>query len=101
MKHHYAPNVGNWYKDIDLNATFEVVAIDDNDDSIEIQYFSGEIDEFDLESWYELELKVIPPPEDWSGPYELSKEDFSFADDPLYPEDWSGPLSGISLDNDY
>lgn len=99
MKHHYVPNIGDWFQDQELMERFEVVAIDDEDGCVEVQYFSGEIEEYDLETWYQLTLSLIPPPEDSSGPFELNKEDLHFSDDEiLHPEDWSGPLTGISLD---
>ncbi|MFO1257319.1 MAG: DUF6763 family protein [Gammaproteobacteria bacterium] len=102
MKHHYVPNIGDWFQDQEIMTRFEVVAIDDEEGSVEVQYFSGEIEEYDLETWYQLALSLIPPPEDSSGPFEMSKEDFYFTDDDvLRPEDWNSPLSGISLDIEY
>ena len=32
------PIIGSWYKDVENNLKFKVVAIDENDDSIEVQY---------------------------------------------------------------
>lgn len=102
MKHHYVPNIGDWFQDQEAMASFEVVAIDDQDGCVEVQYFSGEIEEYDLESWYQLCLSPIPPPEDSSGPFEMNREDYAFNEgEPLHPEDWNGPLAGISLDLDY
>lgn len=95
MRHHEQPDIGNWYKDQESNHMFEVVASDEHDDYVEIQYFAGEIEGMDLETWYELDLKRIPPPEDASGPFELSREDLSYSDDTLHPQDWAGPLSDI------
>ena len=98
MRHHEHPDVGSWYKDQEYNYMFEVVATDDSEDSVEIQHFGGEIEEMDLDTWYELDLRPIPAPEDWSGPYELSKEDLDYSDT-MHPEDWSGPLSGLEPDD--
>jgi hypothetical protein len=98
MRHHEVPDVGCWYKDQEYDYIFEVVATDVSQNSIEIQHFAGEIEELDMESWFERDLRAIPPPEDWSGPYELSREDLGYADDALHPEDWSGPLSDIEPD---
>ena len=55
MRHHEYPNIGYWYKNQEYNSIFEVVAYDEPDDFVEIQYFAGEIEEFDLETWYELD----------------------------------------------
>ena len=98
MRHHEHPDIGNWYKDQEYNSTFEVVAADDFDDYVEIQHFSGEIEEIDLDTWYELDLRRIPEPEDMSGPFELSRDDLGYTDDTIHPEDWSGPLSDLEPD---
>lgn len=98
MRHHEHPDVGYWYKDQEANHLFEVVAADDRDQYVEIQYFAGEIEEVDLETWYELDLKRIPAPEDWSGPFEVAREDLGYSDETFHPEDWSGPLAEIEPD---
>lgn len=98
MRHHEHPDIGYWFKDQEYNNIFEVVASDELDDYVEIQYFAGEIEEIDLETWYELDLKPIPAPEDSSGPFELSREDLGYSDETIHPEDWSGPLTDIEPD---
>lgn len=98
MRHHEVPDVGHWYKDQEYNYIFEVVATDDSQHSIEIQHFAGEIEEIDIDTWFELDIREIPAPEDWSGPFELSREDLGYTDEALHPEDWSGPLSDIEPD---
>ena len=46
------PIVGEWYRG-GTNELFEVVAIDDQDQTIEIQYFDGTVAEMDFDSWNE------------------------------------------------
>ena len=60
------PIVGNWYKNVEEEKEFEVVAVDEDAQTVEIQYFEGEVEEIDLDSWYELVLEPIEAPEDWS-----------------------------------
>lgn len=67
------PQRGHWYKRPDLNDVFEVVAIDDDEGTIEIQYFNGEIEELDQASWKELQIAAAAPPEDWSGALEVER----------------------------
>ncbi len=95
MRHHEHPYVGDWYKNQEYNNIFEVVASDEREDYVEVQYFAGEIEEFDLETWYELDLKRIPAPEDSSGPYEASQDEMGYSDETIHPEDWSGPLAEL------
>lgn len=61
---------GQWYKRLDLDQTFEVVAIDRDEESIEIQYYSGEVEELDQTSWELLDINPIAPPDNWSGAFD-------------------------------
>lgn len=69
------PIIGNWYRNQETGNDFEVVAIDEDAQTIEIQYFDGELEELDLDAWYELPLEAIEAPEDWSGPFDAMEPD--------------------------
>lgn len=71
------PRRGQWYKRSDLNAIFEVVALDDDDGTIEVQYFNGEIEEIDQTSWSQLPISQASQPEDWSGALEVDSYSLS------------------------
>ena len=43
------PVVGDWYRH--NGALFEVVAIDRDDGTVEVQHFDGTLEEFDLDTW--------------------------------------------------
>ena len=90
-----APLVGEWYRDLQTGAIFEVVAWDTQTLLVETQYLDGEISEYDIESWRQLVLAKCEPPEDWRAPFELDGEDVHDPDLPFHPEDWSGPLNAI------
>lgn len=98
MRHHEFPNIGQWYKDHLHNDIFEVVATD-NEGNIEVQFFGGEIEELDIDTWYYLELEEIPAPEDWSGPYEIGREELEYSADNAR-KDWENPLSEIEPDEE-
>jgi hypothetical protein len=75
------PIVGNWYQNLDNQSEFEVVAFDEDAQTVEIQYFDGEVEELDLDSWYEMALEPIEPPEDWSGPFdEINPDELGYSD---------------------
>ncbi|MDH5326642.1 MAG: hypothetical protein OEZ68_11240 [Gammaproteobacteria bacterium] len=75
-----APAVGQWYRN-HQGLVFEVVAMDEEENQVEIQYFGGDIDELDLDSWEGLVAEAVEQPEDWSGPYdEMEKDDLGFDD---------------------
>lgn len=72
----FEPAVGDWYKKLG-GESFEIVAVDQDDETVEVQYFGGEVEELDFDSWYELDIDPIDPPEDWSGPFDdLETDDF-------------------------
>ena len=92
------PQVGCWYKDIQLGTLFEVVAVDETEQTIETQLIDGAVGEYDYDSWNELLVEEIDAPEDWRNAYELSNEDYLDPDDVIRPEDWSGPVNIIESD---
>ncbi len=90
--------VGSWYHETSQHLVFEVVAIDEDAGTIELQHLDGEIDEFDAETWEELELAEIEPPEDWRNGYELSDEDRADSDAIIRPGTTNNPLNAIEPD---
>jgi len=44
-----------------------VVAFDEKEDSIEVQYLNGDIGEYDQDSWYNSTFDYIEDPEDWTA----------------------------------
>lgn len=74
------PIVGNWYRDLERDDRFEVVAVDEDEGIIEIQYFEGDVEEMDVDTWYEMDLEVIEAPEDWTGPMDgITRDDLGYA----------------------
>lgn len=91
------PQVGCWYKEIESGQLFEVVAVDDDSDSVEAQLIDGELSQYDMDSWDLLNLDIVEEPEDWRNAFELSDDDYRFLDDTMVPERWN-PLSEIEPD---
>lgn len=60
----YFPRIGTWYKDQNTGQPFEVVAIDEKQRTIEVQYYDGDISEFEIESWGSLSLLETEAPEE-------------------------------------
>ena len=69
------PSVGDWYQSIEGD-TLEVVAYDPDEETIEVQFYDGTVEEYDLDTWEELELRPAEPPEDWSGSLDLASDDY-------------------------
>ena len=95
------PIVGRWFKEIQQGQIFEVVAIDEQERTIETQMIDGELAEYDMESWCLLELEQVHEPENWCSAYELNQEDRADPDAPFHPIDWAHPLNAIEPDTVY
>ncbi len=78
------PVIGRWFKDVENDLTFKVVAIDENDDAIEVQYLNGDIGEYDKDSWYNSTFDYIEEPDDWSAPYEVETDDLGYSDPDIH-----------------
>jgi hypothetical protein len=63
----YEPTVKQWYEDLENDETFQVLKVDEDKETVEIQYLDGEIEELDIDSWAELDLELTEEPEGWSG----------------------------------
>ncbi len=85
------PMIGSWYRR--ANGTlFEVVAVDDDDATVELQFFDGTIDEIEVDAWYQLLIEKVGAPEDWSGSVDMDPEDFVDADGKDIPLGYHNPL---------
>ena len=86
------PVIGQWYRR--TNGTLlKIVAADEEDATIEIQFFDGTIDEVDLDIWHSMMLELVGAPEDWSGSVDMDPEDFSGVDNGEIPLGYHDPLS--------
>lgn len=52
------PVVGRMYEDAE-GQSFEILAFDEDDGTIEVQYEDGRLDEIDIDAWYEMDLKPL------------------------------------------
>lgn len=83
------PEIGLWYRDIQ-NRLFEVIALEDKD-AIEVQYYDGDVTEYDRESWDLLCVNVVSEPGVSLG---LEEETFDESDSFMFEK-----LELISWDN--
>ncbi len=75
------PSLENWYQDAETGRAFRVVAVDEDNESIDIQYDSGDIDDFDFASWRESTMIPIEAPEDASAPFDdMEIDDLGYTD---------------------
>ena len=86
-------NVGDWYQ-VGYEEPFEIVAIDIDAETVDIQGFDGTIEEIDFETWSQLGARPVAAPEDWTGAMDMDR---NFAFDQM-PDGMRGnPLDQIEL----
>ena len=90
-----SPVVGDWYRRFN-GALFEVVAVDRDDGTVEVQHFDGTLEEFDLEAWEEQDFEEAQAPEDWTGSVDVEPEDYESDREITATGSWVDPL--MSLD---
>jgi hypothetical protein len=94
------PSVGAWYRRTG-GESFEVVAFDEDDGTIELQYFDGTVEEMDKEDWEsqwaDRSLETAEPPEDWTGSVDIEPDDTAQGSDYVSDEGTlrASPLDGI------
>lgn len=87
------PRISQWYRHLDKGQQFYVTAIDDEEGTVDIQHFDGDVEEMDFDDWNEMDLETISPPEDWTGPVDdVERDDLGYTETGMEPEDWSEPL---------
>jgi len=72
------PGIGEWYR-LRGGELLEVVAYDAADGTIEVQYFDGTVEEFDIDDWRAQRatgaIEEGEAPEEWSGSVDVEPED--------------------------
>jgi hypothetical protein len=92
----YDPVPGQWYENLEEEETFLVLSVDPDAELIEIQYENGDTEEFDLDSWHELDLEKTAQPEGWvaeEGAAAAAEED-------LDDEDWDEDEDDLDEDDE-
>jgi hypothetical protein len=91
-----APVIGEWFRRPGGDS-FEVVAIDRDDKTIEIQYFDGTVEELEIEEWYEAGIETGDAPEDWTGSLDVDPEDTEneYEAEPGSSKPWADPLQFV------
>lgn len=90
------PIVGNWYQHLDKGQSFEVVAVDEEGGTVDIQHFDGDLEEISFENWYLLDIELSEPPEDWTGAMDdIERDDLGYTETEMQQADWSEPLEEV------
>jgi len=87
------PEIGRWYRRLNGNL-FEVVAVDEDKSTVELQHFDGTIEGVELDAWRNIDLEPVQAPEDWSGSVDIDLEDLPDPDR-VFNGSWHDPLEFI------
>lgn len=90
------PVVGEWFQHLDKGQKFQVVAVDEENALIDIQYFDGDTDELGFDAWHDLDIESIEAPEDWTGPLDdVERDDLGYTETDMQPDDWAASVSEL------
>jgi hypothetical protein len=90
---------GEWYLDRQSGNTFQVVGIDEDAGSIEVQFADGAVGEFLVDDWESMSLARSGQPEDWAGPYDdLEADDIGLPEAPGETHGAEVPMERALLD---
>lgn len=97
MKPNASARIGQWYRQLDKGESFLVTGYDEPTGTAEIQYFDGDLDEMDADSWSALPIVPVEPPEDWTGPLDsVPRDDLGYSETAMTGTDWEAPLQALA-----
>ncbi len=98
MPNELDPRPNQWYAHLDKGQHFLVVGIDEDADTIEVQHFDGDVEEFSRDDWRELDIALSEEPENWAGPFDIAeRDDLGTGVTDTQPEDWAEPEQEFPL----
>jgi hypothetical protein len=69
------PQINQWYAHLDKGQRFYVIAVNEEQNTVEVQHFDGDIEEFSLDEWSDLQIELSVEPENWAGALDIAEED--------------------------
>lgn len=93
-----AIEIGKWFKRPG-GQPFEVVAIDERNATIEVQYFDGALEDLEMENMADEVLESCAAPEDWSASMDIQANQCGYDGDAPVQSDWdsSDPLDRLDI----
>ncbi len=92
MPNELDPQIDQWYAHLDKGQRFYVVAINEEDNTVELQHFDGDIEELSLAEWRNLKIELSVEPENWTGALDIDeKDDLGTEITDTGADDWAEP----------
>ncbi|MDO8706803.1 MAG: hypothetical protein Q7J84_17875 [Sulfuricaulis sp.] len=87
------PVVSQWYRHLNKGQQFYVTALDEEEGTVELQHFDGDLEEMDIDDWHAIAVEPIEQPEDWTGPVDdIERDDLGYSETDMTSQDWQEPL---------
>ena len=87
------PVENQWYREQDKGFPFQVICVNRDDGTVDMQHFDGDVEEMELADWYGLDIEPISPPEDWTGPMDdIEKDDLGYSETEIKKPDGAAAL---------
>ena len=92
MPNELDPQIDQWYAYLDKGQRFYVIAIDEEENTIQVQHFDGDIEEFSRGEWRSLKIELSVEPENWAGALDIAEQDdLGTGVTDTKPDDWTEP----------
>ena len=89
MPNELDPRIDQWYAYIGKEQPFYVTTVNEEESTIDIQHFDGDLEELSLDEWRDLVIELIDEPEDWRGALDVADEDDQSTEVNTKADDWS------------
>jgi hypothetical protein len=94
MPNELDPRIEQWYLHRDKGQRFVVTAVDETEQTVEVQHFDGDLEEFSPDEWRNLDIELSVEPENWSGPLDVAEQDDLGTEvTDTSKDDWTEPLT--------
>ncbi len=92
MQNELDPRIDQWYTHIDKGQCFYVIAIDEKQNTVEVQHFDSDLEELSLDEWRGLQIVLSEEPENWTGALDIAeKDDLGTGITDTESDDWTEP----------
>jgi hypothetical protein len=101
MSYDIDPVAGGWYRHLDKDLVFRVISVDEDNDTIQLQHYDGDLEEIDSAEWFAMDLELAEEPEDWgAGPLDEDDKDGDLDDADSDARATGGPRGWDDEDED-
>lgn len=98
MTNELDPIIGQWYFHLDKGQRFFVTAVEEDEQTVEVQHFDGDLEEFSFEQWQDMDIELSEQPENWTGALDIAERDDRGTEvTDTAEEDWSEPLEEVRI----